>query len=172
MPEPDTRPRKGDKGVPDDLERRYRQQNDGRGVGDYVDEAYADGLAAGSRSSGAGSSGRGLSFRRPQGIPSVAAPMLVELALITADEFLNARRPPVPSRLLVVFVVFGTLGLAKGDAAEAAAAMGWGLVVATFYASSKPKQPPAALKALAGIGNFLSGKYAPRGSSKLPIGRT
>lgn len=183
-----TTPRKGDKGVPDDLERRYRagEQNAGStSVGAEVDQSYSEGYAAGKKAPRGGtqfSPGRAprpldkagnvvkppssprpaspITFRRGSvAVPSVAAPMAVELALITADEFIDRHRLPLPSRLLVVFGIFGVLGLAKGDAAPAASALAWALVVATFYAHTTTA-PPAGLQALATVGNFIGGKYA------------
>lgn len=100
------------------------------------------------------------------GIPAVTAPMLIELGLITIDELVNERRFPVPSRLLVAFAFFGLLGMAKGPAAQPAAALGWGIVAATFYSKSKENKTdagetggPPAINALAALGDFFGGRY-------------
>lgn len=95
-------------------------------------------------------------------IPGVTAPMVVDVLIITADEIIEQHRAPLPSRLLVAFAVFGVLGLAKGEAARPAKVFAWGIVVATFY-SAAPGQKPAALNAIAALGDFLGGKF---GSSK------
>ena len=152
------RPRKGD--VTPDSQRRAYEDRGGEvtSIGDEIDKAYEDGRRAGGSSSGPRAAGP-VTFSKPGAVPSIAAPMLVEPILVTADEFLNNKRAPVPSRLLVVFGVFGVLGLAKGEAANAAAALGWGLVVATFYSSAGSGGKNGALGALSGIGDFMSGKF-------------
>lgn len=179
--ESDTTPRKGDKGVPDDLKRRHDERPDQRSTADHmadeIDAAHEEGVKKGraerpvsqaeltraANATPAPKTSR-LAVRKPGGIPSVAAPMFVELVLITADEFIAQRRPPLPSRLLVVLGIFGLLGMAQGDAADAAAAFGWGLVVATFYSTASPGQKSGGLRALQTIGNFVGGKYAVKGS--------
>jgi hypothetical protein len=89
--------------------------------------------------------------------PSVTAPMIVDVMIISADELANEHRLPVPSRLLYAFLIFGGLSLAKNtSAAKAAAVFGWGIVVATFYAGANPAGP----RALVAAGKFLSGKPA------------
>lgn len=102
------------------------------------------------------------------GVPAVTAPMLVELLLITVDEFTNERRFPLPSRLLVAFAFFGVLGMAKGAAAQPAAALGWGIVASTFYAKSGPAGQPPAIGALAAVGDFFGGRYGTTGASSTP----
>lgn len=92
-------------------------------------------------------------------VPGVTAPMILDIMIITADELVNEHRLPIPSRLLVAFVLFGGLGLVKGNGARAASAFGWGIVVATFYSSATGKQP-AGIQFLQSLGNFLSGKNA------------
>lgn len=169
---PDRVTRKGNRDVdPDEMGRRYDAGEQGAGstsIGDEIDGAYADGLAAGQRSSSsspASSSSRGVTFQRPGRPPSIAAPFAVELVLITVDEIRNHHRPPVPSRMLVAFALFGVLGMASGDAAPAANALGWGLVVATLLSSGGKSGQGGAIGALNTLGDFIGGKYAPRGSS-------
>lgn len=99
------------------------------------------------------------------GVPAVTAPMVVELLIITSDELANKHRFPIPSRLLVAFLVFGGLGLFRGRAAQPAAVFGWGLVVATFYASANPKGKPAALSAVDALGRFMGGNYASKSAT-------
>lgn len=168
------RPRKGDKGVPDDMKRRYEAGEQGAGsttFGDELDRSYEDGRKAGMKEGGSSGPKAAKPFTLAGGpgpsIPSIAAPMLVELVLISADEFVANRRPPLPSRLLVVFGIFGVLGLAsEGPAANAAAAFGWGLVIATFYSTASPgAKGSGSLQALQTIGNFMSGKYAKKGAT-------
>lgn len=187
----DTTPRKGDKGVPDDLKRRHDDRPDQRStaehMGDEIDQAYEDGRKKGKterppkpvtqaeidRVAGpTPARGRRLKLSKPGAVPSVAAPMFVELVLISADEFLTQRRPPLPSRLLVVLGLFGVLGLAQGDAADAAAALGWGLVVASFYSTASPGQKSGGLRALQTVGNFIGGKYAVKDSAAPPASST
>jgi hypothetical protein len=100
------------------------------------------------------------------GLPSVSAPLAVEVALITADEIIRHQRAPVPSRLLIALGFFGALSFARGRAAAPATTLAWGLVVATFYAGVGPTNQPAALSALAFVGDFVAGKYGNPGSLK------
>lgn len=159
--ESDTRPRKGDV-TPDSQRAKYEARGgEVTSIGDEMDAQYDAGFAKGASAQRGTGSTRGLTVQRPTGFPSIAAPMTVELVLISADEFLNEHRPPLPSRLLVTFAVFGLLGLAPQQAAGAATAFAWGLVVATFYSSSKGSQP-GGIKALTTLGNFLGGKYSPK----------
>lgn len=90
--------------------------------------------------------------------PGVTAPMVADVFIITADELALQHRLPIPSRLLVAFMVFGVLGLAKGQAARPAKVFAWGIVVATFYAAVPGGKPPA-LNALAALGDFMGGRY-------------
>ena len=170
-----TEARKTDKGVPDDLEQRYRAGEQGAGsttIADELDQSFEDGLEAGrkeaSKSSPAASSSpeRGLSFSRPTGpLPSTTVPMVLELLVVTVDEILTHRRPPIPSRVGVVVLVFGALGMARGQAARPAAAVAWGLVIASIYASSGSSAQAGPLRALTAVGNFIGGQYATGGPS-------
>jgi len=110
---------------------------------------------------------RSLQVQAPGAVPSIAAPMLVELAIISADEFVNQHRPPLPSRLLSAFAIFGLLGLAKGNAAKPAQVFGWAIVLATFY-SAAPGKKPAGISFLTTAGNFFSGKYGKQPSTLAP----
>lgn len=99
------------------------------------------------------------------GTVSIGAPMLFETVLIAVDEITNQHRFPLPSRLLIAWGAFGVLGMAKGNAARAASALAWGLVVATFYSAVAPSRPPAGLAALQTVGDFISGKYGVAGDA-------
>lgn len=95
--------------------------------------------------------------------PGVTAPMLVDLAIIAADSIVHEKHPPTPSRLLVVFTLFGLLGLVGRSGPEAgrlSSAIGWSVVLATFYNTARPKEAPLGITALGSLGDFLSGKYA------------
>jgi hypothetical protein len=95
---------------------------------------------------------------------AIGAPLAVETVLISVNSFAHDQRPPLPSQLLVAFAFFGLLGLASGDAAGPAAALGWGVVAATFYAGSGAKGKPPAIGAIQTVGDFFGGKYATPGS--------
>lgn len=114
----------------------------------------------------ASSPSRALSLSRPTSVPSTTAPMLVELIVVTVDEILGHHRPPIPSRVGVVVVLFGGLGLVGGSAAPAAAALAWGLVIASVYSTSSPSGTSTPLRALATVGDFISGKYATKSKGK------
>lgn len=103
----------------------------------------------------------------PLSNPGVTAPMVADILIITADELIEQHRAPIPSRLLVAFMVFGALGLAKGQAARPAKVFAWGIVVATFYSAAPGGKPPA-LNALAALGDFLGGKYGTDKSAFAP----
>lgn len=92
-------------------------------------------------------------------VPGVTAPMILDIMIITADELVNEHRLPIPSRLLVAFVLFGGLGLVKGNGARAASVFAWGIVVATFYTSATGGQSTG-VKALDSLGKFLNPKTA------------
>lgn len=151
--------------TPDNQKERY----DARGgevtsIGDEIDSAYDDGHAAGAKAQRNAGDRRALTVQRPAGFSSIAAPFAVELVLITVDEISNYHRPPLPSRLLAAFAVFGILGLAQGEAAPAANVFAWGLVLATLYAGTGPKGKgtPAAIRSLQTVGDFIGGKYGPK----------
>lgn len=63
---------------------------------------------------------------------------LVELGLVTWRAFnggnnrAHGPRPPLPSEVAAVMLVFGALGLVPGEGQRVAGMVGWGLVVATF----------------------------------------
>lgn len=97
-------------------------------------------------------------------VPGVTVPMLVDLAIISGDSIVHDKRPPAPSRLLVVFTLFGLLGLAGRaggpGGARLASGVGWAIVLATFYNTARPGEAPLGVSAFTSLGNFLSGKYA------------
>jgi hypothetical protein len=158
-------------------------------IGDEIDSAYSQGYSEGAKRRRASSSssttvysggkvyeesegfaaprGAPVAFRAPAGgpVPGVTAPMVAELVIITADSIVNEHRAPLPSRLIAVFLVFGVLGAAqRTNAAKAAQVFGWSLVLATFYNSARPGRPPGAIGALNAVGDFMSGKWARKGS--------
>ena len=150
--------------TPDNQRERYEQRgavND-KTTGDYVDDAYDDGFAAGRSAaerntpapSSSGSSTAGGS--RGSGRLAVGAPLALELVFISADELVTKHRFPLPSRLLAALVVFGALGMARGEAERPASAIAWALVIATFYSGTAKTVPPA-LTAIDAIGSFFGG---------------
>jgi hypothetical protein len=95
--------------------------------------------------------------------PGVTVPMVIDIGIITVDELTVNHRLPIPSRLLVAFVIFGGLGLAKNTtAARAASAFAWGIVVATFYGTTNPSPGVGALNKIA---SFLAGGNAQKGTA-------
>lgn len=127
------------------------------------------------RSSSSSSSSSSGALRGPA-VPGVTLPMVIDIAIITADEVVNQHRLPIPSRLLAAFLLFGTLGAIKGEGARPAKAFAWAIVIATFYGNS-PGKKPAALSALEALGGFLGGKYgtnnaSPSGPSSSSSGAT
>jgi hypothetical protein len=74
---------------------------------------------------------------------------LAEVGIISVRDLSQSRRPPLPSELLATFVVFGGLGLAPGQAARPAAAVAWGIVVATLLSSRVDFLKP--------VGDFFAG---------------
>lgn len=177
----DERPRKGD--VTPDSQREAYEARGGEvtSVGDEIDQAYEDGRKAGAKDTPAPSTATTApaSPGRPRlsssGKLAIGAPLAVETILISVNAITEDHHPPYPSQLLVAFAFFGLLGLASGDAAGPAAALGWGIVTATFLAGTKSVGPPgqnipgtqspAAIGVITKLGNFFGGKYAPKGSS-------
>lgn len=156
--------------TPENQQARY----DARGgemtsIADEMDQSYEDGRAAGAKEASTSTPPAPATPGRPRlksnGSLAVGAPLMVETALISINAITEDHRPPYPSQLLVAFVFFGMLGLATGDAAGPAAALGWGIVAATFYAGSGPKGKPPAIGALNAVGKFFGGKYAPPNSN-------
>ncbi len=150
--------------TPDRQKARYEsRKRPEKSIADHIDDAYAEGEAAGRKQAtqaSSTSSSRGpLSLKSPGALPSIAVPMLVELILVSADDLLTNHHPPLPSRLLSVFAIFGILGLARGNAAKPATAFAWALVVASLYAQTSPNGTSGAIGALTQVGNFVSGKY-------------
>lgn len=168
----DSRPRKGD--VTPDSQRAAYEARGGEvtSIGDELDSSYEAGRKAGASDASSASSSSSGPRLRQSGRLSVGAPLAVETIIISTDELVNAHRLPIPSRLLVAFAFYGLLGLASGSAAPAASALGWGVVVATFYAKSNSANKPAALTALDAIGHFFGGSYGdhPPGGPDLPPG--
>ncbi len=156
--------------TPDSQQARYEaRKRPEKSTADYMDESYEDGRRAGA--SEASSSAPSKSPKLTGGGHlAIGAPLLVETALISINSFNVDRRPPLPSQLLVAFAFFGLLGLASGDAAAPAAALGWGVVVATFYSKSGAKGTPPAIGAMNTIGNFFGGAYATPGSKPSTAG--
>lgn len=102
----------------------------------------------------------------PQTSPgSIGAPFLVNLVFISADEIALKHRAPLPSRILPTMVVFGTLGLLRGDARKVGVVFAWSLVLATFYAGVGPGATAPPVKALQWIGDFMSGKIGAVGQA-------
>lgn len=86
----------------------------------------------------------------------VFLPWVLSLGLISFQDLTKNHRPPLPSRLLADFAVFGVLGLlATGTARPVAVAMAWGLDVTMFYAAASSSS-----NAFSDVGKFLSGGYA------------
>ena len=186
--ESDTTPRKADKGVPDDMQRRYEAGEQGAGsttVGDEIDQAYEDGKREGSKSTpDTPTSSDATPAPAKSGSPrltsgghlAIGAPLAIETILISVNSFTGLnnpgaqRRPPLPSQLLVAWAFFGLLGMASGNAAGPAAALGWGVVVATFYSGSGKGGKPPAIGVLNTVGGFFGGKYAVKGSSPAAVG--
>ena len=156
--------------TPDSQRARYEaRKRPEKTTADFMDEEFEAGRkqgAAEARTSSSSSSSRRVGFTAPSSVPSIAAPMLVELIIISSDDFFNQHRAPLPSRLLAVFGIFGVLGLAKGNAARPAQAFAWALVLSSLYASAGPKGQGGALGALAKLGDFMSGKYGKTTTTK------
>lgn len=131
------------------------------GASSSLPQPPAPARARSSSSSSSSSSGGAL---RGPAVPGVTLPMVIDIAIITADEVVNQHRLPIPSRLLAAFLLFGTLGAIKGEGARPAKAFAWAIVIATFYGNS-PGKKPAALSALEALGGFLGGKYGTNNAS-------
>jgi len=165
----DTRPRRGD--VTPDSQREEYEARGGEvtSIGDEIDQAYEDGRKAGAKEAPTAPTTEAAKPGNPRltssGKLAIGAPLAVETILISVNAITEDHHPPYPSQLLVAFAFFGLLGLASGDAAGPAAALGWGVVVATFYAGSGKNGKPPAIGVLNTLGNFFGGKYAPKGSS-------
>lgn len=172
----DTTPRKSDKGVPDDLKARYDAGEQGAGsttIADEMDQSFEDGRQQGLKEAPTPPASEDKEPPAPAqpgrptltsgGHLAIGAPLAVETILISVNSFTNDHRPPLPSQLLVAWAFFGLLGLASGDAAGPAAALGWGVVLATFYSGSS-KSPPA-IGVLNTLGKFFGGQYKAKGSS-------
>ncbi|MGH7484002.1 MAG: hypothetical protein ACREMY_00175 [bacterium] len=81
--------------------------------------------------------------------PALAA-WAVEAGIITIRDLATSKRFPLPSEFLATFIVFGTLTALGGTASgrRPAAAVAWGLVVATALASQVDFLKP--------VGDFLA----------------
>lgn len=112
----------------------------------------ADKIAAGRRRITNAPSGTGAVRTVTTQLSPVFAPLVVESILIVADEALTYHRAPIPSRFVAAFALFGGLSFAGGDWEGAARALGWSVVLATFYnvATHSPN-------VLSGIGAFFAG---------------
>lgn len=164
--------------TPENQKERFDRRAQNKSTADFMDEEYRAGVKAERRrarmvarqeAKNEPDVPRGTSrvgFTAPSSVPSIAAPMLVELIIISSDDFFNQHRAPLPSRLLAVFGIFGVLGLAKGNAARPAQAFAWALVLSSLYASAGPKGQGGALGALAKLGDFMSGKYGKTTTTK------
>lgn len=62
----------------------------------------------------------------------VLLPALVEVGLVTARSVKQRDRVPLPSEFVAVFVVFGGCAIAASWDRRLGAALGWGIVAATF----------------------------------------
>lgn len=75
---------------------------------------------------------------------SVALPALAEVVLVTARSVKRDDRPPLPSEIVSVFVIFGAASLLGAWDQRLGSVFGWGIVVATalnvmpFVASGGP----------------------------------
>lgn len=63
---------------------------------------------------------------------TVIMPWTAESVLITWRTVSQKKRPPLPSEFLATFVLYGTLSVVGTRQPGIAAAVGWGVVVATF----------------------------------------
>lgn len=162
----------------DRITRRSREGS--KSTADYMDEEHAAGVRKGVALGRQTERNQGRANREPRSftspvslqaptagpVPGVTVPMVLEVILVSADSLINEHRPPLPSRLLAIFGVFGVLGLARGTAAaRAASAMAWALVIATLYSAAVPGTQPGGIRALSAIGDFMNGKYGQRGPS-------
>lgn len=88
----------------------------------------------------------------------------VEVGIITLRDLTGPRRLPLPSEILATFIVFGGLSVIGGSPSgrRPAAAIGWGLVVATLLASKVDFLKP--------IGDFLGGSSGSSAASSSPGG--
>lgn len=79
------------------------------------------------------------------------AAWLVEVGIISVRDLAGPKRPPLPSELLATFVIFGGLGAISGSstARQPAAAVAWGIVVATLLSAKVDFLKP--------VGDFLTG---------------
>lgn len=62
---------------------------------------------------------------------AVTLPMLAEIVLVSAKTVVREDRPPFPSELIAVFIIFGGAGLLGAWDPRVGAVFGWGVVVAT-----------------------------------------
>lgn len=95
----------------------------------------------------------------------LGAAWAVEIGIITVRDLSGSHRPPLPHELLSSFVVFGALSVLAIPAPGPAAAVGWGLVVATFLSSKVDFLGP--------VGDFMSGKIGSQvaGTTPAPAGK-
>jgi len=156
--------------TPDSQQARYEaRKRPERSTADYMDESYEDGVKAGRSETTAPTAKPGPKLTAG-GHLAIGAPFAVETVLITVNSFANDQRPPLPSQLLIAFAFFGLLGMASGDAAAPAAALGWGIVLATFYSGTTKGGAPPAIGALNTLGQFFGGGYATPGSKPSTAG--
>lgn len=78
---------------------------------------------------------------------------MAEAGIVTWRAFHRDHRPPLPSEYIATFVIFGALGLLTEvpNGSAPAAAIGWGLVLATGLSYFDPEHPFGA--SAAGIAN-------------------
>lgn len=62
---------------------------------------------------------------------TIAAPWFAEFVLISYRAVRKQHRPPLPSELLAVFVVFGAFSLIGESQPKIGSLLGWGVVLAT-----------------------------------------
>lgn len=90
----------------------------------------------------------------------LTAAFVVETGFITVRDLAQNHQPPLPSEFVASFVVFGALSVLAIPAPKAAAAAGWGLVVATLLSSK--------LDVFGPVGRFMAGGYAKPATSSAP----
>jgi hypothetical protein len=89
-------------------------------------------------------------------------PWVIAASLITADDVINGKTLPVPSRFLASFVAFGLLGgLAETSLRPAAVTLAWGLDIAMFLSFTKTRAG-----AVSTVGQYLTASSAPTAPAK------
>lgn len=81
----------------------------------------------------------------------LAAAFFAEVGILTVRDLSKVHRAPLPSEFLAGMAVFAALGVLAIPAPRAAAAAGWGLVVATLLSNQIDLFGP--------VGDFMGGKF-------------